>query len=520
MVGPSTMTQGMWPATAAGSSARSSRARSHSPRQPARHRTHRPLRARPPVEPLSSRSQAERRDGPCSRGEWFNYRRARRDARGPGGGLRPRAGGATCAGQMRRFTRVGAGLSSASSSAVSGPCASATDRGRRTWWQRWDPPSGPAAMPSAKRSATSSNRSLPTLTSSSARSTTRTRCGRSMPLCATLQGHSNIGPQIHLDLWEANRRQLLGRRVEGRPHHGHRRVYRLHPAKGCRLEVLLAPRTRAGLPAGRWAWSELSRHIPRPAPYNPLQMVNWLVIGIGDITRKRVLPAILAEPRSHLHAVSHARSAQGRGVSRCGRPSFASPGPQRPGIDAVYVASPVALHAEQTIAALRAGKQVLCEKPVALDLAQAEQMATVARNYGRLLGIAYYRRLYPKLLRAKHCCRRSHWPARAGRGQLPRLAGEPRARWLKDPALAGGGPLYDVGSHRIDAMQLPLWQAAARHRAALQCAAPPAGRGLRNRCSSSMRAAFTPWSTCAGTRASRATSSAIIGAEGESAWTR
>ena len=130
-------------------------------------------------------------------------------------------------------------------------------------------------------------------------------------------------------------------------------------------------------------------------------MVNWLVIGIGDIARKRVLPAILAEPRSRLHAV----------LTRDPRKAEAYPGAEAftrldqalsdPAIDAVYVASPVALHAEQTIAALRAGKQVLCEKPVALDLAQAEQMAAAARDYGRLLGIAYYRRLYPKLLRAK-----------------------------------------------------------------------------------------------------------------------
>src|ERR1035437_9208476 len=130
-------------------------------------------------------------------------------------------------------------------------------------------------------------------------------------------------------------------------------------------------------------------------------MVNWLVIGIGDITRKRVLPAMLAEPRSRLYAL----------LTRDARKAEAYPGARvytdlaaalrDPAIDAVYVASPVALHAEQTIASLRAAKQVLCEKPVALNLAQAEQMAAAARETGRLLGIAYYRRLYPKLMRAK-----------------------------------------------------------------------------------------------------------------------
>jgi 1,5-anhydro-D-fructose reductase (1,5-anhydro-D-mannitol-forming) len=183
-----------------------------------------------------------------------------------------------------------------------------------------------------------------------------------------------------------------------------------------------------------------------------LEVLNWLVIGIGDITRKRVLPAILAEPRSRLYAL----------LTRDPRKAEAYPGAlaftalsaalSDPAIDVVYVASPVALHAEQTIASLLSGKHVLCEKPVALDYAQAESMAVAAREAGLLLGIAYYRRLYPKLLRARQLI------AEGAIGQ-PVLAEanyhgwleSPDRGWLKDPALAGGGPLYDTGSHRIDA---------------------------------------------------------------------
>jgi predicted dehydrogenase len=181
-------------------------------------------------------------------------------------------------------------------------------------------------------------------------------------------------------------------------------------------------------------------------------MLNWLVIGIGDITRKRVLPAILAEPRSRLYAL----------LTRDPRKAEAYPGAlaftdlsdalRDPQIDAVYVASPVAMHAEQTITSLRANKHVLCEKPAALDFAQAESMAAAARKSGRLLGIAYYRRLYPKLIRARQLIA-------AGAIGHPVLVEanyhgwleSPDRGWLKDPALAGGGPLYDVGSHRIDA---------------------------------------------------------------------
>jgi predicted dehydrogenase len=138
-------------------------------------------------------------------------------------------------------------------------------------------------------------------------------------------------------------------------------------------------------------------------------MLNWLVIGIGDITRKRVLPAILAEPRSVLRAI----------LTRDARKAEAYPGViaytnldealSDASVDAVYVASPVALHAEQTIASLRAGKHVLCEKPVAMNLLQAQAMAEAARESGRLAGISYYRRLYPKLVRAKERSGSRYW---------------------------------------------------------------------------------------------------------------
>src|SRR5579872_6160655 len=107
-------------------------------------------------------------------------------------------------------------------------------------------------------------------------------------------------------------------------------------------------------------------------------MINWLVIGIGDITRKRVIPGILSEPRSRLYGV----------VTRDPRKAEAYPGVrawsslddalQDPAIRAVYVASPVALHAPHTIASLGAGKDVLCEKPVGMNYPEACGMTAAA----------------------------------------------------------------------------------------------------------------------------------------------
>jgi predicted dehydrogenase len=79
-------------------------------------------------------------------------------------------------------------------------------------------------------------------------------------------------------------------------------------------------------------------------------------------------------------------------------------------------------------------------------------MAEAAAESGKLCGIAYYRRLYPKLIRARQLVREGAigQPVLVEANYHGWLE-SPERGWLKDPALAGGGPLYDVGSHRIDA---------------------------------------------------------------------
>jgi predicted dehydrogenase len=183
-------------------------------------------------------------------------------------------------------------------------------------------------------------------------------------------------------------------------------------------------------------------------------VLSWLVVGIGDISRKRVLPAILAEPNSELACIVTRDPAK---ADAYGVPGFATIETALSACNAaaVYIATPVSLHRPQTIAALRAGKHVLCEKPMALNFAEAKLMADTAVECGRTLGIAYYRRKYPKVERARQLLE-------AGAIGRPVFAeatshdwfnpiGTPRA-WLADPAMSGGGPLRDIASHRIDLM--------------------------------------------------------------------
>jgi 1,5-anhydro-D-fructose reductase (1,5-anhydro-D-mannitol-forming) len=188
--------------------------------------------------------------------------------------------------------------------------------------------------------------------------------------------------------------------------------------------------------------------------------LNWLVIGIGDITTRRVIPAIQAEPRSVLHGV--VSRDRGKGDLYADRVwTDLSEALLDPDIGAVYVATPVFLHAAQTIAALRANKHVLCEKPMAMSYEQARSMAASARETGRILGVAYYRRMYPKLQRARDLLAQGA----IGRPVLAEInchdwfqAEDGRRSWLLDPAKAGGGPLFDIASHRIDALNFLFGQ--------------------------------------------------------------
>lgn len=181
-------------------------------------------------------------------------------------------------------------------------------------------------------------------------------------------------------------------------------------------------------------------------------MLNWVLVGIGDIAQKRVIGAIQAEPRSRLYGVVTRDPEKGRRYCEQVWSSL-DQALQDPQVDAVYVATPVAMHAPQTIAALRAGKHVLCEKPVAMSYPEAQEMVRVGQETNRILGVAYYRRTYPKVQRARQLIA----DGAIGKPVLAEISchawfdfADGHRAWLIDPKMAGGGPLYDIGSHRID----------------------------------------------------------------------
>ncbi|MFH5186493.1 Gfo/Idh/MocA family protein [Paenibacillus sp. TAB 01] len=186
-------------------------------------------------------------------------------------------------------------------------------------------------------------------------------------------------------------------------------------------------------------------------------MIRWAIIGAGDVVERRVANALQTAAGSSLRAVVRRDKAKLNALAeRFGIPCAYTDVSQvwnDPEIDAVYIATPVAVHAEHALGAARHGKHVLCEKPMALNTAQGGQMIEECRRYGVQLGIAYYRRYYPKIRKLKELLEAGVIGkpvyARAQFSGLTDHAGTERA-WLLQPDISGGGPLMDVGSHVID----------------------------------------------------------------------
>src|SRR5262245_21325217 len=101
--------------------------------------------------------------------------------------------------------------------------------------------------------------------------------------------------------------------------------------------------------------------------------LRWVLAGVGDIAIKRVLPALAGGARRELVGVVSRDSEKGRKYAPriWGSVEEALEWGE---FDALYVATPVAMHAPQSIAALRAGKHVLCEKPTAMNFTEAKEM--------------------------------------------------------------------------------------------------------------------------------------------------
>ncbi len=191
---------------------------------------------------------------------------------------------------------------------------------------------------------------------------------------------------------------------------------------------------------------------------SPERKVAWGVVGSGGIALRRTIPEGIVPADNARLAVLYDLDPQinRRAAERFGaRPAASLEELLASEAEAVYLATPVHAHREQALACARAGKHVLCEKPLGLTVAEAEEMVAACRRAGILLGTAFMMRFHAQHQAALQWIRQGRLgrPVYA-RAQLscwyPPLPGA----WRQDPALGGGGALMDMGGHCLDLLEM------------------------------------------------------------------
>lgn len=183
--------------------------------------------------------------------------------------------------------------------------------------------------------------------------------------------------------------------------------------------------------------------------------LNWGLLSTAHINRS-LIPPLRASKRNHLLAVA-SRTQQSAGAYAKEWKIPRAHGSYEalladPEIDVIYNPLPNHLHAEWTIKAVEAGKHVLCEKPLALSVAEVDAIAAAAEKHRRVVAEAFMYRHHPQTLEAQELVRGGSLGAlKLLRGSFSfKLEREGDIRL--DPAM-GGGSIWDVGCYPISYMR-------------------------------------------------------------------
>jgi len=186
--------------------------------------------------------------------------------------------------------------------------------------------------------------------------------------------------------------------------------------------------------------------------------IRWGVIGSGGIARRRTIPeGMLPANNAELVGVCGNNRTANVSVARTFYIRAFETVEELLGadIDAVYIATPVDLHHDQALMCANAGKHILCEKPLGLTIAQAEEMVGAAKHAGVKFGVAFMMRFQAQHQMALKILREGKLgkPVYA-RAQLSCWYPSMKGAWRQDLSRAGGGSLMDMGVHCIDLLEM------------------------------------------------------------------
>jgi|WetSurMetagenome_2_1015567.scaffolds.fasta_scaffold25658_2 predicted dehydrogenase len=181
--------------------------------------------------------------------------------------------------------------------------------------------------------------------------------------------------------------------------------------------------------------------------------IKWGIIGFGQIAREQVAPVLAGIPGATLVGIFDCDESAGRTAAshyNCRYYKTLDGILSDPDIDVVYIATPNVFHYEQTLAAAKQKKHILCEKPMALNTLQSQTMAKVCHDHGVKLGIGYMGRFNSYNNKARELILQNKI------GTIKYIHGyfsflnKNELAWRFDPAISGGGPIMDLGIHLIN----------------------------------------------------------------------
>ena len=203
---------------------------------------------------------------------------------------------------------------------------------------------------------------------------------------------------------------------------------------------------------------------PPPNPDAPDERIGIAVVGLGKLALDEVLPAFAESKHARVVAlVSGSPEKQATVAKQYGvRPeacySYATMDRMRdnPDIRIVYVITPNALHRDHVVAAAKAGKHVICEKPMATSAAECREMIAACKRAGVKLMIAYRMQYEPHARVAIRMAREGKLGPVQIMDMINNQAQGDPAQWRQDKKLAGGGSLPDVGLYCLNTARAVL----------------------------------------------------------------
>jgi 1,5-anhydro-D-fructose reductase (1,5-anhydro-D-mannitol-forming) len=191
---------------------------------------------------------------------------------------------------------------------------------------------------------------------------------------------------------------------------------------------------------------------------NTIKNIHWGIIGCGDVCEVKSGPAFNLVDHSSLVAVMRRNGALAQDFARRHNVSRwyddAEALLSDKDVSAIYIATPPASHEHYAIEAIKKGKPVYVEKPVALDVASCERMIDAARTYGTKVSVAHYRRALPLFTKVRETIHAGkigkplHIRCTTLQASTEKTL-DPNF-WRTRPELSGGGLFFDLAPHQLD----------------------------------------------------------------------